>query len=133
MREGSMRTEAAILWPDGSDWSVEEIEIDPPVDREVLVRFEAFGLCHSDEHLLTGDLPMARLCIGGHEGAGVVEEVGPAVRTLAPGDHVITTFLPVCGRCPSCVSGHSNLCDEGFGDRHVGSNQPCSSGLRVGT
>jgi S-(hydroxymethyl)glutathione dehydrogenase/alcohol dehydrogenase len=111
-----MRTDAAILWPGATEWSVQEIELDSPREREVLVRFEACGLCHSDMHLITGDVPMDRPCIGGHEGGGVVEEVGPGVRTLAPGDHVVTTFAPpaegarcVCRGTPSSatpVLGH---------------------------
>jgi S-(hydroxymethyl)glutathione dehydrogenase/alcohol dehydrogenase len=70
-------------------------------------------MCHSEEHVVTGDAPMPLPMVGGHEGAGVVEEVGPGVRDLAPGDHVVTSFLPACGRCPSCSSGHQNLCDLG--------------------
>jgi len=108
-----MKTRAAILWEVGKDWSVEEIDLDPPKAGEVLVKLVGSGLCHSDEHLVTGDLPFALPIIGGHEGAGVVEEVGPGVDWLAPGDHVIFGFIPACGRCPSCASGHENLCDLG--------------------
>jgi S-(hydroxymethyl)glutathione dehydrogenase/alcohol dehydrogenase len=73
-------------------------------------------MCHSDEHLVTGDLAGATSpmpLIGGHEGAGIVMEVGPNVTGLEPGDHVVFGFIPACGRCPSCASGHSNLCDVG--------------------
>jgi S-(hydroxymethyl)glutathione dehydrogenase/alcohol dehydrogenase len=70
-------------------------------------------MCHSDEHLVTGDLPFALPIIGGHEGAGVVQEVGPGVSWLQPGDHVVFGFIPSCGRCPSCSTGHQNLCDLG--------------------
>ena len=108
-----MKTRAAILWEVGKDWSVEEIDLDPPKAGEVLVRLVGSGLCHSDEHLVTGDLPFALPIIGGHEGAGMVEEVGPEVDWLAPGDQVIFGFIPSCGRCPSCATGHSNLCDLG--------------------
>ena len=72
-----MQTEAAILWEHGGDWKVETIELDPPKAGEVLVRIAASGMCHSDEHLRTGDLGGLYPIIGGHEGAGVVEEVGP--------------------------------------------------------
>ena len=108
-----MKTKAAILWELNTPWSVEEIELDPPGPGEVLVKIAASGLCHSDEHLVTGDLPFALPIIGGHEGAGVVQEVGAGVSWLAPGDHVVFGFIPACGRCPSCSTGHSNLCDMG--------------------
>jgi len=111
-----MQTKAAILWERHTPWSVETIELDPPKAGEVLVKIVASGMCRSDEHLVTGDMagvsPEPPL-IGGHEGAGVVLEVGPGVSTLQAGDHVVFGFLPACGRCPSCASGHSNLCDMG--------------------
>jgi NDMA-dependent alcohol dehydrogenase len=108
-----METEAAILWGMGEDWKVETIRLDPPKTGEVLVRIAASGMCHSDEHLRTGDLGGIYPIIGGHEGAGVVEEVGPGVENLKPGDHVVFGFVPACGHCPSCARGHSNLCDVG--------------------
>jgi NDMA-dependent alcohol dehydrogenase len=108
-----MKTKAAVLWEVGKDWSVEEIELDPPKQGEVLVKLAASGMCHSDEHLVTGDLPFALPIIGGHEGAGVVQEVGEGVTWLKPGDHVVFGFIPSCGRCPSCSTGHQNLCDLG--------------------
>jgi len=103
-----------VLWGVGEPWSVEEVELDGPRGKEVLVRLAASGLCHSDEHLVTGDLPVPGFpYIGGHEGAGEVVEVGPKVEGLAPGDHVVLGFIPSCGKCPSCSSGHQNLCDYG--------------------
>ena len=108
-----MQTEAAILWETGGRWSVEEIELDPPKAGEVLVEMVASGLCHSDDHARTGDLPAVTPLIGGHEGSGVVLEVGDGVTSVAPGDHVVFSFVPACGRCPSCADGHSNLCDNG--------------------
>jgi NDMA-dependent alcohol dehydrogenase len=108
-----MKTNAAILWEYGGDWSVEELDLDPPGDGEVLVSWEATGLCHSDEHVRTGDLPGPLPLVGGHEGAGVVQEVGPGVIGLAPGNHVVASFLPACGRCRFCSTGHQNLCDLG--------------------
>ncbi|HKY17250.1 MAG TPA: NDMA-dependent alcohol dehydrogenase, partial [Microthrixaceae bacterium] len=80
---------------------------------EVLVEVTASGMCHSDDHARTGDLAALTPLIGGHEGAGVVLEVGEGVTTLSPGDHVVFSFVPACGRCPSCADGHSNLCDNG--------------------
>ena len=119
-----MDTQAAILWGPRTDWSVEDITLDPPKQGEVLIKLAASGLCHSDEHLVTGDLAMppetaAELglqqypIIGGHEGAGEVVEVGPAVSGLEVGDHVALGFIPSCGRCPSCAMGRQNLCDLG--------------------
>jgi NDMA-dependent alcohol dehydrogenase len=108
-----MKTKAAVLWEIGQPWSVEEIDLDPPGPGEVLVKLAASGMCHSDEHLVTGDLPFELPIIGGHEGAGVVQEVGPGVSWLAPGDHVVFGFIPSCGRCASCSTGHQNLCDLG--------------------
>ncbi len=108
-----MKTKAAILWETNTPWSVEDIELDPPGPGEVLVKLSASGLCHSDEHLVTGDLPFALPIIGGHEGAGIVQEVGVGVSWLAPGDHVVFGFIPSCGRCVSCSTGHQNLCDMG--------------------
>jgi S-(hydroxymethyl)glutathione dehydrogenase/alcohol dehydrogenase len=108
-----MKTKAAILWEVNQPWSVEEIELDPPGPGEVQVEIAASGMCHSDEHLVTGDLPFALPIIGGHEGAGVVQQVGEGVSWLAPGDHVVFGFIPSCGRCVSCSTGHQNLCDLG--------------------
>jgi NDMA-dependent alcohol dehydrogenase len=108
-----MKTEAAILWETGKEWSVESIDLDPPKAGEVLVELTASGMCHSDEHLVTGDLPFALPIIGGHEGAGIVKEVGDGVSWLSPGDKVVFGFIPSCGRCPSCATGHSSLCDLG--------------------
>lgn len=119
-----MKTRAAILWGAHQDWSVEEIELDPPKAGEVLVKLVGSGLCHSDEHMVTGDMVVppeveAELgikqfpIIGGHEGAGEIVEVGPGVSSVAVGDHVVLGFIPSCGRCPSCATGHQNLCDLG--------------------
>lgn len=112
-----MKTKAAILWERNTPFSVEEIELDPPKAGEVLVKLAASGMCHSDDHVVTGDLAGATgepPCICGHEGAGVVLEVGEGVRSVVPGDHVVFAFLPACGRCRSCASGHSNLCDLAY-------------------
>lgn len=108
-----METKAAVLWGQGEEWSVEPIELDPPRDREVQVRLVASGMCHSDEHIVTGDLGGVYPIVCGHEGAGVVEAVGPDVTFVEVGDHVVFSFVPSCGQCPSCASGHSNLCDNG--------------------
>jgi NDMA-dependent alcohol dehydrogenase len=108
-----MKTRAAVLRGVGQDWEVTELDLDPPKAGEVLIRYVAAGLCHSDEHLRQGDLPPRFPIVGGHEGAGIIEEVGPGVTRLQPGDHVICSFLPVCGHCRWCSTGQSNLCDLG--------------------
>jgi NDMA-dependent alcohol dehydrogenase len=108
-----MKMSAAVLWDINQEWSVEDVELDGPQEGEVLVSFEATGLCHSDHHMRTGDLPGILPIVGGHEGAGIVQDVGPDVRSLKAGDHVVASFLPSCGRCRWCASGHQNLCDLG--------------------
>jgi S-(hydroxymethyl)glutathione dehydrogenase/alcohol dehydrogenase len=108
-----MKTRAAVLWDRNKDWSVEEIDLDPPKAGEVLVTLSGSGLCHSDEHVLTGDLPTALPMVGGHEGAGIVQEVGPGVTDLAPGDKVIFSFVPSCGHCRACTSGMGSICELG--------------------
>jgi NDMA-dependent alcohol dehydrogenase len=116
MEEDAVKTEAAVLWEYGDDWKIEELTLDDPGPGEVLVGLAASGLCHSDEHLRIGDLPLEALpAIGGHEGAGVVEAVGPGVRNVAEGDHVVLSFVPACGRCHWCAIGRENLCEQGAG------------------
>jgi len=122
-----MKTRAAVLWGLGQQWQVEEITIDAPRVGEVLVEWKAAGMCHSDEHMVTGDMvpPDEVLAmmgidsifplIGGHEGAGVVLEVGAGVTSVKPGDHVSASFVPSCGRCRYCSTGRQNLCDNGRG------------------
>jgi alcohol dehydrogenase (nicotinoprotein) len=108
-----MKTRAAVMRGIGQDWEVTELELDPPKAGEVLIKYVASGLCHSDEHLRNGDLTPRFPIVGGHEGAGIIEEVGPGVTRLTAGDHVICSFLPVCGHCRWCATGRSNLCDLG--------------------
>lgn len=108
-----MKSKAAILWEVGTPWSVEETELDDPRFGEVRVKLAATGMCHSDDHSVKGDLPTGLPIIGGHEGAGVVEAVGPGVRRLKEGDHVVMAFMPACGHCRWCASGLSMLCDYG--------------------
>jgi S-(hydroxymethyl)glutathione dehydrogenase / alcohol dehydrogenase len=111
-----MKTKGALIWEFNQPWSIEEIEIGDPVRDEVKIQMETAGMCHSDHHLVTGGLPMAGFpVLGGHEGAGIVTEVGPGVEDIAPGDHVVLSFIPSCGKCPSCQAGMRNLCDLGAG------------------
>lgn len=110
-----MKTRAAALFEAPGRWNVVEMDLDEPKQEEVLVRMVASGLCHSDEHAAKGDMPvLAFPYVGGHEGAGVVEAVGPGVTSVKPGDHVVTRFIPSCGRCRPCTSGRMNLCDLGM-------------------
>ncbi|MGE5696767.1 MAG: NDMA-dependent alcohol dehydrogenase [Candidatus Sericytochromatia bacterium] len=108
-----MKTKAAVLWGVNQKWEVEEVELDGPKEGEVLVKLTACGLCHSDHHVVTGDLPGPVPLVGGHEGAGEIVEVGPGVTEVAEGDHIVMSFLPACGRCKPCARGMSNLCDLG--------------------
>ncbi|CKT99715.1 zinc-containing alcohol dehydrogenase NAD-dependent [Mycobacterium tuberculosis] len=111
-----MKTKGALIGEFNQPWSVEEIEIGDPRKDEVKIQMEAAGMCRSDHHLVTGDIPMAGFpVLGGHEGAGIVTEVGPGVDDFAPGDHVVLAFIPSCGKCPSCQAGMRNLCDLGAG------------------
>lgn len=111
-----MKTKGALIWEFNQPWSVEEIEIGDPRKDEVKIQMEAAGMCRSDHHLVTGDIPMAGFpVLGGHEGAGIVTELGPGVDDFAPGDHVVLAFIPSCGKCPSCQAGMRNLCDLGAG------------------
>ena len=96
-RSGAVQTRGAILREPGtnSGWQVEDIEIDPPKEGEVLIKLTASGMCHSDDHVNTGDIPLDwGPIIGGHEGAGVIEAIGPNVRDLQPGDHVLQHGRP---------------------------------------
>jgi alcohol dehydrogenase (nicotinoprotein) len=108
-----MRTRAAIIREPGKPWEVTELELDEPRAGEVRIRFVASGMCHSDEHLRTGDSTGRLPMVGGHEGAGVIEAVGPDVTRVRPGDHVVCSFIPACGICRYCSTGRQNLCDWG--------------------
>ena len=106
-----MRTEtvAAVVRAAGAPFTLETIELDEPRADEVLVRMVATGLCHTDLAARAGSLPFPLPGVLGHEGAGVVQSVGAAVRRVAPGDHVLASFSS-CGRCPACVAGHPASC-----------------------
>jgi NDMA-dependent alcohol dehydrogenase len=109
-----MKTTAAVIFEQPGKWEVLEVDLDGPKKYEVLVEFAACGLCHSDDHIAKGDMMMSHLpYCGGHEGAGIVLEVGGGVRSLEVGDHIVTSFIPGCGKCRWCASGQQNLCDYG--------------------
>jgi S-(hydroxymethyl)glutathione dehydrogenase/alcohol dehydrogenase len=103
---------AAVLHEFREPLVVEELELDPPKAGEVLVRMAASGVCHSDLHVVEEIHPTALPVVLGHEGAGVVEEVGPGVAGLSAGDHVLLTWLPYCGHCRQCVHGWPNRCEN---------------------
>lgn len=112
-----IRTKAAVLHGMHQPWEIMELDVVPPKAGEVLVRYVASGLCHSDYHVVLGDWgDFIRFpYVSGHEGAGVVEEVGPGVTDIKVGDHVVCSFISACGHCRWCASGRSNLCDSGAG------------------
>lgn len=108
-----MKTRTAVLYAPGESIKVEEIELDAPKAHEVQIKLVAAGICHSDYHLVSGELPGYFPMALGHEGAGIVETVGPEVTNVKPGDHVVLTFIPSCGTCYYCTTGHANLCNMG--------------------
>jgi S-(hydroxymethyl)glutathione dehydrogenase/alcohol dehydrogenase len=111
---------AAVLRAAHEPLAVEEVLIDAPRPREVLVRTAASGVCHSDYHFVTGDLEAPMPIILGHESAGVVEEVGRDVTHVQPGDHVVTCLSAFCGTCSFCLSGRPALCTKQGIDRAAG-------------
>jgi S-(hydroxymethyl)glutathione dehydrogenase/alcohol dehydrogenase len=107
-----MHIHAAILWEQGLPLSVEPAELDAPGPGEVLVELQAAGVCHSDLHPARGDWPAKTPLVLGHEGAGIVREIGPAVTSLKAGDHVVLCWAPACGVCAPCREGRAALCDR---------------------
>lgn len=152
-----MKCRAAVLRGLHQEWQIEELTVDPPKAGELIVQWKVAGLCHSDEHFVTGDMvPPAEMLeaagmppffpiIAGHEGAGVVVEVGPGVKGVQVGDHVSASFIPSCGRCRYCSTGRQNLCDAGAGttqngmitdgtNRHwLGDGEPVKMMAKLGT
>ncbi len=106
--------QAAVLHQFNEPMRTEEISIDEPHDGEALIRVVASGLCHSDYSVLHGILRSELPAVLGHEGAGIVEKVGPGVTHLKPGDHVIAVLTPSCGHCPMCQEESPSLCFETF-------------------
>jgi alcohol dehydrogenase (nicotinoprotein) len=110
----SIATRAAIARRPHTGWELVELVLDEPRAHEVRVRFVAAGLCHSDDHITQGDAPVRFPVVGGHEGAGVVEAVGPDVRRVAVGDRIVCSYIPACGACRPCSTGHQNMCVKGL-------------------
>lgn len=106
-----MKSRAAVAWEAGKPLEIEEVEVEAPKAGEVLVRMVATGVCHTDAFTLSGADPEGLFpVILGHEGGGIVEEVGPGVTSVVPGDHVIPLYTAECGQCKFCQSGKTNLC-----------------------
>lgn len=108
-----MKIKAAVAWGPGQPLKIETIDLEGPKSGEVLVKMIASGVCHTDAYTLSGDDPEGIFpVILGHEGGGIVEEVGEGVTTLKKGDHVIPLYIPECKECSFCKSGKTNLCQK---------------------
>jgi Zn-dependent alcohol dehydrogenase len=122
---------AAVLRATGRPIAVEEVDLEPPRSGEILVRVEAAGVCHTDHHYITGDMVCPLPIVLGHEGAGVVEGLGPeASGRIAVGDRVALMWRPRCGYCTACVSGNPVMCDKGRLQAATGGLLDGSSRLR---
>ncbi|ANY09589.1 NDMA-dependent alcohol dehydrogenase [Pseudonocardia sp. HH130630-07] len=111
-----VHTRGAVIRNAPGKYEVVDLEVDDPRPGEIEVKMVASGLCHSDDHIATGDIPAGRYPFaGGHEGSGIVTRAGANTKGLAEGDHVVFSFLPSCGHCRWCSSGMQNLCDLGAG------------------
>jgi alcohol dehydrogenase len=117
-----MKTRAAVIrqmekprpYAGSQPLTIEELDLDPPDEGEILVKIRAAGLCHSDLSTINGDRPRQMPMVLGHEAAGEVMETGRSVRDLSVGDHVILVFVPSCGHCLPCMEGRPALCEPGF-------------------
>ena len=112
--------------------AIETLQLAPPADGELLIKVRAAGLCHSDLSVIDGSRPRVMPMVLGHEAAGVVEACGPGVTAFAPGDHVVFSFVPVCGHCDPCASGRAALCEPGakanVAGTLLGGTQPFATG-----
>ncbi len=103
---------AAVQYETGGPLVVDDVELDDPQENEILVKIAACGVCHSDLHFIKGDMPVPVPVVIGHEGAGVVEKVGPGVTSFQPGDHVLMMVAFSCGKCRYCLEGRPTMCVE---------------------
>jgi len=110
----SRDSRAAVMYDFNAPLAVESLRIKDPRPDQIVVRVVASGICHTDLSVVRAALPYPPPVVLGHEGAGIVEEVGSAVTTLAPGDHVVLSSIPHCGRCAYCRRGFAHLCDAGL-------------------
>jgi len=115
--------------------AIETLQLAPPADGELLIKVRAAGLCHSDLSVIDGSRPRVMPMVLGHEAAGVVEACGAGVTAFAPGDHVVFSFVPVCGHCDPCASGRAALCEPGakanVAGTLLGGTQPFATGEGV--
>ena len=113
MSDQFIKSKAAVAWGPGQELKIEEVDVMLPRAGEVLVRIVATGVCHTDAFTLSGDDPEGIFpTILGHEGGGIVEQIGEGVTSVAVGDHVIPLYTPECGECKFCLSGKTNLCQK---------------------
>lgn len=125
---------AAVLYEPNKPLVIEDLKLAPPKAGEVRVKVAANGACHSDLHVMTGDMRMPLPIVLGHEGAGVVAELGAGVRSLKEGDHVVLSFSPVCGHCYYCTQGLPNLCEvrpKGLGKLMDGTTRLSKNGTEI--
>jgi S-(hydroxymethyl)glutathione dehydrogenase/alcohol dehydrogenase len=115
-----MSVRAAVVHKVGAPFVIEEIELAPVGPHDVRVEMAASGVCHSDLSVQNGTIPFMFPTVLGHEGAGVVAEVGEAVTRVVPGDHVVLTWMPACRQCPACLAGQAMLCDVGLAESLAG-------------
>jgi S-(hydroxymethyl)glutathione dehydrogenase/alcohol dehydrogenase len=113
MSDQFIKSKAAVAWGPGQELKIEDVDVMLPRTGEVLVRIVATGVCHTDAFTLSGDDPEGIFpTILGHEGGGIVEQIGEGVTSVAVGDHVIPLYTPECGECKFCLSGKTNLCQK---------------------
>jgi S-(hydroxymethyl)glutathione dehydrogenase / alcohol dehydrogenase len=127
-----MKAQAAVLFEPGKKLEIHEVDVEGPKAGEVLVRMVAGGVCHSDLHVMTGHLNAPLPAILGHEGAGIVADVGPGVISVAPGDHVIPLWRVSCGECEHCTGGRPALCASGMQIRSTGRLRDGTSRFSLG-
>jgi Zn-dependent alcohol dehydrogenase len=109
-----MKIKGVVLRETNQPYSIETLELEPPREKEALVRYVYTGYCHSDLSNMLGKTQMALPLVAGHEAAGVVEEVGTGCTKVKKGDHVVATWMIPCGKCPQCVKGMGNICSGNF-------------------